>query len=662
MCEEVSLVNDMVISARTNEKKFILAIFFFSMAIRVWIGLFFKHMLVYPDCPVYYHMAESFAQGRGFRVFNYEYPYRILYSLLISPAFVFKDRYIQQTIVLLINCMLMSSTIFPYSLMAKRMIYSYRVRRLAYILFVICPDLHFTMTFMSENAFLPIATWTICVAMYYLWKRADDGKIKCYKIRISDSLCLGILFYMLYMTKKVGVMLAFIVECAIAVDTLCESIRNKNGKELVGRIIDQIMAVSIFAGLKYIGDKTWMYLGINGKSDTDVYISQLAKQFISKKNMLIVCTMIILIAFFVYLCRKNIIPESRIGATICGAFFLFTGIAFFGSINAQIKGWSYLIICIVIGSGVLPILFPAIFYTELREETKKLYLLIILMAVTGAALISWYDNQPIFDNNTLIVHFRYIIYLWLPIILCFCSLVEGYAKEMAIWNYVMFMISVVICALVFKGIKEWSTMDQTSLYYVVKFFDNRIIIYRVMLLILAVVIIPLFIKYKKYTLIAFFVSFFIIQLINNLLPIKYHYQCYYLSNDIYAEIYPLERKIEDDKGHNYMIIYEPRIFGDKQRIVDTFLNKANVYTVDWERTIRACAENGEVPLLSDSYVANQNATYDQLERADYLLLNTDTLLYPYYEETLTRLDGYCNSMWSVYKINDPYLFPPLGMQ
>ena len=121
------------------------AIYIASTVFRFIVGNYFKNIHVYGDDWVYYQMAESFAQGRGFRINNVEWPYRILYSIFISPAFLFGERHVQMRVIQLINSALISSTIFPYAIMIRKVLKGRKMRLLAYGFFFIYADKDYTI-------------------------------------------------------------------------------------------------------------------------------------------------------------------------------------------------------------------------------------------------------------------------------------------------------------------------------------------------------------------------------------------------------------------------------------------------------------------------------------------------------------------------------------
>ena len=642
-------------SIEHKEFMFIMGVFIISVAIRFWIGAFFKNVHVYPDGLMYYQMAESFAQGRGFRIYNYEYPFRILYSICIAPAFLIKERHVQQAIIQLINCLMICSTFIPYALIARKVINNQRLRRLAYVMFIICPDLHFSVTFMTENVYMPLSMWTILLTMHYVWNKPDKKDKAGRIINLPVAAGLGILFYLLYMTKSSGVLMIPMVEGMLIADGLRESYINKSIKIIACRIVNILVSMAIFLGLKAVGDRTWMYLG-EGTSFVDNKIKDIIEIIISRKYILVLCGSVVFIA--VLLILKKLFKLSEKVIYLISAILLFTGFILitYYSQNATLMGALYIMICIVIGSGVLPLLLPGVFFDRLNEKAKKLYTFVMIVVSVGTFALAIHARQTEFDHSTLWVHFRFILYIWLLIQLCFYSFLETKERGSVLKKTLIFAIPVIVCAVIFKGINDWSTMDQTALYYIVRFLNDRINILRIMLIIVAFISVYLIMKHKRMSIIAFLCIYICLQLVNNLLVLKYHYQDYYLPEESYKAIKVLEDRIENDKEHDYMLVYERTIFDKNQKIADTFTNKDNVYTVNYEELLKRCKINKWTP--SYEYLPSvYHGAYDK-DLFDYIIIRNDTQ-FEWDSNMLMKESGNDEYIWQIYKLNDPYTFPLL---
>ncbi len=579
---------------RDREWLFVLAVYIASTVFRFIIGNYFRNIHIYTDDQLYYQLAESFAQGRGFKVCNADRPYRILYPILISPAFLFKDRHVQMSVIQFINSAVISSAIFPFAIMVRKVLENKRMRLMAYIFFFLSADLCYSMTFLSENLFLPMGMWVICITMLYVWNPKHD--LAGDHIRAAVT---GLLVYLTHMVKNAAILLIPIVIAMIFLDTVWGYIKEKDRKRALGRAADIVIILAVYVILKKIGEKTWLYI------DPSLVYEEPPRELNVEYSKL---------------------PGNFI----------------------------YLAVTAVIATGILPILMPLIYYKKLNPRTKKLYVMTAIMFGGGMAALMWYNRGGV-GRELIRPHFRYVMYMWLTIQLCFWALMEKKLEGKVIRNTILFAVPVLICAVVFKGTFDGGTADQTLCYYIIRFFTERINLFRIMIAVVAVVSIPLMQKYQRQTFIAFMVFYTGIQLVNNALIIKYHHQDYSLSEEEYGQIKPLEDLIENDKEHNYAVIMEGDLSNRGNRLMDTFLNKENVYEYYYSELIATWSRRGTEPAFSN--IENPyGVRYADLEKIDYILMRTDTR-YSWDAEMMTAVEGYDSAYWKLYSVKSPESLP-----
>ncbi len=583
-----------------NEWLCVVAIYIVSTVFRFLIGNYFKTIHVYGDDLVYYQMAESFAHGLGFRISNVEWPYRILYSIFIAPAFFFKDRHMQMSVIQFINSALISSTIFPYAIMIQKVMRKRKTRAIAYIFFVIYADLCYSMTFMSENLLLPLGTWIICMTMLYVWDETVNKRI------IGDkpvlAIVLGVLLYLGYMNKNSAIILIPMTVGMICADSLWLCIKNTNYKVIIPRIIDIVIILAVFFLLKKTGDHNWMYL-----NEEVVYKTEKVKK------------------------ELNLIPI--------------------------IQSTIYLLVTAIIGLGVLPAFLPMVFFSKLNNRNKKLYTFVIIMFGVGILAVGWYNKLKVFDVDKLRPHFRYVIYIWLPALICFFSLMEEKLNDESMKKALLFAIPVMMCSVIFKGTHDGSTVDQTINYYIIRFLDDRIFLLKAALVIVAALTVPMIIRFQKQTFVVFLVFFCGIQLVNNALVIKYHHQDYYLDDNTYEQIAIMEDRIRNDKQHNYLIIADETELSKYQRLSDTFFNMANVYSIYYNKYVNNMNNRTQIPTV-DKIENRYGYRYSDLNRIDYIIMPIDSG-FRWDETMMTELPEYENSYWKMYAVTDTNAFPQL---
>ena len=182
---------------QTINKHYIIFIFIFATLVRYLLAHFMKTLYVYNDELRYYQIAESIANGRGIRIYNGHVDYqKILYSIILAPAFLFKTRWSQQTAIALINSVIICSTVFPTVLICRQIKTSKKNTYLSCLLTLILPDMSYSMTFMSEVCFLPLSMWILYGCLYLL-----SSKISIKK-NIILSVFIGFLIYCLYLNTQ----------------------------------------------------------------------------------------------------------------------------------------------------------------------------------------------------------------------------------------------------------------------------------------------------------------------------------------------------------------------------------------------------------------------------------------------------------------------------
>ena len=231
---------------KDRKKDFIilLSLFIISLVVRFKIADFSKSLLVYADEFRYYLLAKSFFCGSGMSINGCPTFYqKILYSLLIAPAFYFENINLRLTTISFINSIVISSGLFPLYFLAKKIFLDRKNVYICLLIYVIFSDLSYSMTFMSEVLFLPLSLCLLLV--FYNIISSDETNRKKYFI-----LCLiaGILTYLLYLTKEIS--LVFILAYLLFI--IFDIIKNKNFKSTknIGFVIYLFCFAFLFILLK----------------------------------------------------------------------------------------------------------------------------------------------------------------------------------------------------------------------------------------------------------------------------------------------------------------------------------------------------------------------------------------------------------------------------
>lgn len=237
------LINKLEKLEQITDRNFLLVIFEINILLCFLLSNFTKSLFLSADEMRYIGLARSIANGDGFTWLHHmQSSYqKILYPLLISPAFLFQYFRVQMRCISLINAILMSSAIFPIWLLGKEYIQKKSHLRMLCMFGLLLPEFAMTMTFMSENLYFPMVVWEI-----YLIQKLFQKSEKT----IRWAAALGIWTYLLYLCKEIGI--AFLLGYLIW--ALWQLVSKKeNGRQALGQAI---VACALFAGSFLLAKET----------------------------------------------------------------------------------------------------------------------------------------------------------------------------------------------------------------------------------------------------------------------------------------------------------------------------------------------------------------------------------------------------------------------
>jgi hypothetical protein len=167
-------------------------------AVRIGFSLFLKTVDVMPDELRYLDLARSLFTDGSLTIRGDDATFqKILYPLALFPAMFFHDTVDQVRAIGVLNSLYVCSAVFPTYLLGKR-IFGKRLlpNLVAMLLVLLMPDMCYSMTFMSESLFFPLALWLI----YLMWRTL------CNETRSYPLLCLasGAACYAVYLCKEVA--------------------------------------------------------------------------------------------------------------------------------------------------------------------------------------------------------------------------------------------------------------------------------------------------------------------------------------------------------------------------------------------------------------------------------------------------------------------------
>lgn len=389
--------------------------FFVSILFRFVMADFPRIISVYADELDYYQMAQSYAQGRGFCIYNFPtYMDRFLYSLILSLAFRFQTTKAQLTVIALLNSIMINLSVFPMALLIKEMIRDKRTQVLLLLICFLFPDLAFSMTFMSENLFYPVSLF----AMYFSYL-ALEYPVKSRKFWIG-LVGFGISFYIAYYVKSTALVLgagfAVYAMLCVAISLLKKGASKKNA---TWKILTVVLVVGIIA-IVVIGFRKFTLPG---------FLSNIQGQF----------------GAIIYYLKNGML--TPVGA----------------------RAFTNLWVSFLVAVGFAPLLYMLFFAPHMDKGDRRYFFYIftlLFILLTYNLHFSTAVGQVVRS-----ILFRYICFIWLPMIITFAAFLEKASFEKTKANQVKsaaILVIILICSCLFRG-GHWngaSAADQTVLSFV----------------------------------------------------------------------------------------------------------------------------------------------------------------------------------------------------
>ena len=186
-------------NTKINKKTLaIILLFILSAILHGLLSDFPKVISGYPDELRYVGIGRSLFEGQGLRLHNLNSDFqKILYSIIILPAFFFRSTVEQIRAIGYINSLFLSSSIFPLYSLCKRILKEDNDFLCVIVFWITFPVFVFSLYFMSEVAFLPLSLWVV----YCVWCIFDSEK---FSEKLCLNLLLGVLCYLAYLNKEIA--------------------------------------------------------------------------------------------------------------------------------------------------------------------------------------------------------------------------------------------------------------------------------------------------------------------------------------------------------------------------------------------------------------------------------------------------------------------------
>ncbi|MDD6194991.1 MAG: glycosyltransferase family 39 protein [Lachnospiraceae bacterium] len=235
----------------------VFVLFGISIVLRFLLANFYPRTInCYPDEFLYLSLGESIWNNHQLMTYNLPtYFNKIGYSLFLAPAFAITDIKLRGVCIAFVNAVLVSLGVFPVYGLAKSLLRNPKLIILSVVLYMISPTLTYSMTYMSEVLYTPLALMLIYVI--YSFFREKEVKKK------SILLALACLIWVLaFLTKSQAVIfpVAFLLCCLI---TLLRKEKTKNVRGFWGIILLFLVLAVVGAYLMTHINSQYYQLGID---------------------------------------------------------------------------------------------------------------------------------------------------------------------------------------------------------------------------------------------------------------------------------------------------------------------------------------------------------------------------------------------------------------
>lgn len=570
-----------------SEKKYkiviaLIIIYLSGVILYYCLGSYSKNLFFVPDERLYLQAAKALANGDGISYNGMSSTFqKIVYSIIISPAFLVEDLHIQIRLVCLLGTMAEMTYIFPVYLISRRLNLDRTKSLLLSLLGLTFPPLLFSMTFMSETAFLPLWLWTI----YLMTIMLESDQVK-----IAVPVILGVVSYLLYMCKEVGIV-------AIPAMVLAKLILIGKKKETFKCLIPCVISIVTF-GVLYLLVRYLVFSGSSSSYSYAITVPQMPE-------------------------TNNMNPLS---------FFLYA--AFF-----------YLSYTILV-NNIFP-LFVRSDKNELNSRlTMYLEIAIVMLIFTVVYKIALKEDFGLLSPR---LHLRYLEPLFISYFICFVSRIgdideeNPFSNKYLKWAFIIYLIVLFII----PGLNLDGFLDSTtSTFYLIpnkfalRFFlgsplKTTILTYVMKLMILIVVFFGL--KLLKRNKKGFVITFVSVTLIINIVStgLKYHdiRSGYELSEKYVAEMQKINDEMESLPGRKLYIVRE---ISRLNEIVITYydINNTDVYSAledynpsDEMVTLKAGNATRDVSISDYDYIIYDSGIWEESEKepfsAENIILSTE---------------------------------------
>ena len=416
---------------------------------------------------------------------------------MIAPAFLFEDPKVISRAILLINSLLMSLGVFPTYYLANRVVKKPVLSFFMAMFYLMSADLTYTMTFMSEVLFLPMATTTLCLYYDAVLNVDPDRPLKRYVfLSVVSGIMVGLCYYI---KEQAVVFLAGFFAYMIIYNFYCFVIRrNETDVDLQKRILTRQIIGFVVQGVTFFALRTFMqqvvFQGIHGSYQ--LYGLEIFQDMTY-------------VTYFIY-------------------------------------ALVYYLLNVLMAFGIISVLLPVLKFDRLEKHVQRLLLFLVLivlgMTVIVGFMISLREDYPDVMPRA---HVRYLGFLYVPFLMTFTHLMEQgnetSSKGRTILDVAVLCGVTCVFAALYTGARDISSVDDNLLNFVdINNITEAPIPYLfVYVLLVAGIGYALYRFRPKWAMCAFFCLVIALSVYNNYLSTM-EYRRYGLHEDVYEAVVMLD--------------------------------------------------------------------------------------------------------------------------
>lgn len=508
-----------------------------AVAVRFYFSNFVKTIHSYPDELRYYGLARSLFFGNGLSIRNMASGFqKVLYSFFLAPSFLAKDEFLRIKIMSFLNCVIMSSSVFPVMGIGQELALGKKGTLLLVFVTLLWPDMATSMTFMSEVLYMPL-----CLAFVWLWLYCCRSQ-KWWTFVFLDFLC-----YAGYVCKEI--FLAFFI--SVVLFTVASPV--------VNFFYERHVKVS--------------------------FCSYLSKIFIVNVCIFMIVFLLLHAVFkqTVFKGLGNSYNQMGIFAIKNSYNFFYMIFSFFVYIAASIMA-----VC------VFPIVYPVIYYKRCSKEVQNLLLFSVLSIFIIAATVA-YTISVREDLGSLLpaLHMRYVAPVLIVLMAVFLKTCQVQLCDDNNFLHVncMLLLVLIFIGSTFKGLGSlpctlaWYKIPQKLFATIDKGYEFvfRPYIIVVNFCFIVAVLLLHFIKEKKGT--ALFLRIFmflncILLVASNVISVKSIKDGYSADEKIINELHKLNKFFSGDLNHAHVLYVSAGDLANENGYFDTYFDAVeNLYFV-----------------------------------------------------------------------------------